>query len=274
MRFLIVKIQAKKERRRRRRDVKSKLKTWTEDAFGPGPQFFTNDQTTSIPKSSKSKENDDDSTTNDEDTYDRMWRRQLKQSRSSSEAARIRRAWQLWQSTIERSNLGDQSTAESERDFSSNKNDTDRTNQDARGSAGNTTDWFSAWEAAFPSSNHSNFNTDYETSWSYGSDARDARSQAFAWQQKQREQAGNAHPRFEKHSQRSFFALSKEVRSNLSLLGLAHLPTAIELKTAFRTSCMAYHPDRHPDPKEAATAEEKFKQVHAAFSYLKPMIIV
>ncbi|KAL4541343.1 hypothetical protein Ndes2526B_g05874 [Nannochloris sp. 'desiccata'] len=277
--------QAKKERRKRRRDANRQLKTWAEDGFGP--QFFTKELKSTPNTSSINTEG----TSSDED---RMWRRLLKQSRSSSEAARIRSAWQLWQSTMkEASERASGAFTGNERDSGSNKhNESNKTDRQNKASTGSN-EWSAAWEAAFTSSSfssasssssaYSSFNTDYESFWAYGSSDH-ARRQAFEWQQKQREQAGNCHPnykrRFEKQESsslnRSLFTLSKEVRSNLSLLGLAttHLPTAIELKTAFRTSALVYHPDRHPDPKTASTAGEKFKQLQAAFSFLKPMVVV
>jgi DnaJ domain len=298
-------LQAKKERRRRRRDENRKLKTWTEDAFGSsGPCSFTEESVesnNSAPDSSKSA-NDTMSNSTDED---RMWRRLIKQSRSSRETARLRRAWAQWQSTMDASANETESQSiykGNEREFSDKKYSDNNNHQNNKGKVNTSTqeDWFAAWKAAFSSSSSStnstfssfsNFNTDYESFWSYGgsSSSDAARRQAFAWQQKQQKQAGSTHPNFkqrfsqQQHQSSSFgyqtpnsFALSKEVRSNLSLLGLAttHLPTPIELKTAFRTSAMAWHPDRHPDPKAASTAEEKFKRVQSAFSYLKTMVVI
>ena len=306
--FHSILLQAKKERRRRRRDVNRKLKSWTDDAFVSGPEYFAK-QTTNASKTTQKKEEED--TSNDED---RMWRRLLKHARSSSEAARLRRAWEKWRSTMEASETEFEKASSSgpftgdNQNFSSNTTTTGSTNTRTQKNNGNndfesnrnagfgSRDWSSAWEEAFTCS-YSNLNTDYETFWTYGSS--DPRSQgSFFWRQqqqqqrqreeKQKEQAGNTHSYWSRqgththsshtpHSQRSYFVLNKEVRSNLSLLGLAttHLPTSLELKTAFRTSAMVHHPDKHQsDPTAASSAEEKFKQVQAAFAFLKTMVVV
>lgn len=277
-------MQAKKDRRKRRRDANRQLKTWAEDAFGP--QFST--KGLNGISSTTSKTTDD--TSGDEV---KMWRRLLKQTRSSAEAARVRRAWQLWQSTMqdayEKSAAAAAFTRNEPHSSSTTHNENSKADgQDTAGASSN--EWFAAWEAAFTSSSSAsstystftNFNTDYESFWTYGN-SDDAQRQAFQWHQKQREQARNSHPnykqRFENQqfsAHRTSYILSKEVRSHLSRLGLAttHLPTIIELKSAFRTSALVFHPDRHPDPKAASTAEEKFKQVQAAFSFLKPMVVV
>jgi len=276
-------MQARKDRRKRRRNANRQLKTLAEDAFGP--HFFTR----GLNSTPNTMSQNPDETSSHED---RMWRRLLKQSRSSSEAARVRRAWQLWQSTVEKASESPAAayTKHKRNSGSSKHNQKNKADGQNSASAGSN-EWFAAWEAAFSSSSssasskfstYSNFNTDYESFWTYGSSDA-AQRQAFEWHQKQREEAGKSHPnynqRFEKgqsSSHKSSSTLSIEVRSNLSRLGLAttHLPTIIELKSAFRTSALVYHPDRHPDPKAASTAEEKFKQVQAAFTFLKPMVVV
>jgi hypothetical protein len=195
-----------------------------------------------------------------------MWRRLLKNSRSPSESARLRRAWHLWQSTMDTSQDNTASTS------SSSSFTTEKKRAGTSSSSTPDDEWFAAWEA------NSNFSADYESFWTYGSNsADDARQKAFAWQQKQRQQAGNTHQFFKSSSsQRTVFTLSKEIRTSLSTLSLAttHLPSAIELKTAFRASAMAWHPDRHlSNPVAAVQAEEKFKQIQAAFAYLQTMVV-
>ncbi len=50
-----------------------------------------------------------------------------------------------------------------------------------------------------------------------------------------------------------------------SILGVAKTATADELKKAYRTLALKYHPDRNPGDKEA---EEKFKEVNNAYQVL------
>lgn len=54
------------------------------------------------------------------------------------------------------------------------------------------------------------------------------------------------------------------------MLGLSHTValTSAALQEAFRKCALAWHPDRHPGPLKRA-AEEKFKEVQAAYQLLK-----
>ncbi len=56
-----------------------------------------------------------------------------------------------------------------------------------------------------------------------------------------------------------------ESQDYYSVLGVSKSATADELKKAYRTLAMKYHPDRNPDDKEA---EEKFKEVNNAYQVL------
>jgi len=54
-------------------------------------------------------------------------------------------------------------------------------------------------------------------------------------------------------------------RDFYDVLGIAKAATADEIKKAYRTLAMKYHPDRNPDNKES---EEKFKEVQEAYEIL------
>ena len=49
------------------------------------------------------------------------------------------------------------------------------------------------------------------------------------------------------------------------ILGVEKTATADEIKSAYRKLAKQYHPDLHPDDKEAA---EKFKEINEAYSVL------
>ena len=49
------------------------------------------------------------------------------------------------------------------------------------------------------------------------------------------------------------------------ILGVSKTATADEIKKAYRTLAFKYHPDRNPGNAEA---EEKFKQISAAYDVL------
>jgi DnaJ-class molecular chaperone len=59
------------------------------------------------------------------------------------------------------------------------------------------------------------------------------------------------------------------------VLGLSHTAalTSAVLQEAFRKCALMWHPDRHPGPLKH-TAEEKFKEVQAAYQLLKAKCIV
>jgi molecular chaperone DnaJ len=56
-----------------------------------------------------------------------------------------------------------------------------------------------------------------------------------------------------------------EQRDYYELLGVSRTASSQEIKKAFRTLAMKYHPDRNPGD---STAEEKFKEIHNAYSIL------
>lgn len=56
-----------------------------------------------------------------------------------------------------------------------------------------------------------------------------------------------------------------EKRDYYEVLGLKKGASEDEIKKAFKTMARKYHPDLHPDDKEAA---EKFKEVNEAYEVL------
>src|SRR5882724_803845 len=57
----------------------------------------------------------------------------------------------------------------------------------------------------------------------------------------------------------------EQQRDYYELLGVSRTASSQEIKKAFRTLAMKYHPDRNPgDP----TVEEQFKEIHNAYSIL------
>ena len=57
----------------------------------------------------------------------------------------------------------------------------------------------------------------------------------------------------------------------LKLLGLSGDPSASEIKTAYKTACKKYHPDKvqHLGPEYQAVANKKIKTITEAYQYLK-----
>ena len=56
-----------------------------------------------------------------------------------------------------------------------------------------------------------------------------------------------------------------EKRDYYDVLGVAKTATADEIKKAYRTLAIKYHPDKNPGNKEA---EEKFKEAAEAYAVL------
>ncbi|WP_320044846.1 DnaJ domain-containing protein [uncultured Desulfobacter sp.] len=62
-------------------------------------------------------------------------------------------------------------------------------------------------------------------------------------------------------------------QTGLNILGLAPSATLTDARTAFRGLAKIWHPDRFAnDPVKTKTAEEKMKQVNAAFYFLLPLL--
>ena len=54
-------------------------------------------------------------------------------------------------------------------------------------------------------------------------------------------------------------------RDYYEILGVERTATEIEIKRAYRTLALKYHPDKNPDDKEAA---EKFREAAEAYEVL------
>ena len=60
--------------------------------------------------------------------------------------------------------------------------------------------------------------------------------------------------------------MAQEKRDYYEVLGVAKGASDDELKKAYRRLAKQYHPDLHPNDKEA---EEKFKEINEAYDVLK-----
>ena len=193
-----------------------------------------------------------------------MLRHLLRQCRSAKDAARIRRAWMRWHAEMNNTNKQDRNE-QFYRDSRSNSGAGSGYSNDSHGSS-----WSQEFFTSF-SGHQNSWQGDYETFWSYDS------TSGKSWEQTQREQAGNAHPKFNRQQQTaSVQYLNSEVRSSLVLLGLEAtvLPNAAGLKSAVRKCAMEHHPDRHGCNSEAtAAAEQRFKEIQAAFELLQTLVV-